>query len=299
MDCFGDRIPRVTEETYEIVQVKAFGDLVIAAAGVRKLPEPARHRVGLLVAPHLRELADALSPCGRVATIPIADDSMPALFDPRPRRAIDRLRSALSLRRALSESASGSTVVMRHLGWTHRFVTGRCKAIALPDADNLYAAYDAFLREVAGGLDEMRPASSERRPRSIAVCPSSRIDSKTLPADVVAALAETCAAADFAVEVLLLEGESFGARDVLATTVVPRRFAALADALASHAAVISADSLPAHLAEYRGTPVFVVAPHPNVYWLPARAFADGSWGVFDDPAGTRCRLERFLADLDP
>jgi ADP-heptose:LPS heptosyltransferase len=76
--------------------------------------------------------------------------------------------------------------------------------------------------------------------------------------------------------------------------VIPRRFDAFADALAGYAAVISGDSLPAHLAEYRGTPAFVASPVHNRYWLPKRAFLGEHWGLIHERAELMVRLRRFL-----
>lgn len=63
--------------------------------------------------------------------------------------------------------------------------------------------------------------------------------------------------------------------------------------------MISADSLPAHLAEYRGTPAFVASPVTNPYWLPSRAFTGRHWGLFDQMPELTARLQRFLDTAPP
>lgn len=284
---------RVAASTFKFVQVKAFGDLTIAAASLRRVPESELGRFGLLISPHLGELVDALAPRCRVETLPITDRSTPAFFDPQKRGVVERMRSAWSLRRSLAGTVAGSTLVMRHLTGRNRFITGVCSAVALPVADNIYAAYDAFFGSLVGDL--VTPAASpSSRVRRLAICPYSRIAAKNIPADVVLAVWEVCARAGYVAELLLLEGELHEHPHVIPATVIPRRFAALGDALASYAGVISADSLPAHLAEYRGTPAFVVSPHPNEYWLPAHAYARNSWGLFRAREDLSRRLTTFL-----
>ncbi|MFM7140746.1 MAG: hypothetical protein ACKO2K_02360 [Alphaproteobacteria bacterium] len=78
----GDASPTIAPATWDIVQTKAFGDLVIAASTLRKLPDGLRERLGLLIGPHLRELADALDPRCGVRILPITGDLARELFDP-------------------------------------------------------------------------------------------------------------------------------------------------------------------------------------------------------------------------
>ena len=46
--------------------------------------------------------------------------------------------------------------------------------------------------------------------------------------------------------------------------------------------IVSADSLPAHIAEYFGINVFVFSPVDNHYWLPKSAFLNGAYAKFDE-----------------
>jgi hypothetical protein len=78
---------------------------------------------------------------------------------------------------------------------------------------------------------------------------------------------------------------------------ISRNFESLASAIRSVDSVISADSLPAHLAEYFGRPVFVASPAPNEYWLPYGCFRQERWGIFHDEAQFGASLDGFLVDL--
>ncbi len=283
----------MTKPTYVLVQVKSYGDLTIAVSALRRVPCHDRERFGLLISPHLSELVAVLAPVCRVETVPLAERVKPAFFDPHRRHLIDRLRSAVSLRRAIAEAAAGATLVMPHLAWKNRFVTGRRAAVALPVADNIYAAYEAFIRGISGELAQVASLPSQRL-RRIGICPTSSSTFKNLPREVIGLVADACARSGHEPELLILEGETHERIDSIPTRIVTRSFAALHDALATYGAVISADSLPAHLSEFCGTPVFVCSPVSNQYWLPPGAFRNRSWGIFDAGEELTNALRQFL-----
>jgi hypothetical protein len=111
-------------------------------------------------------------------------------------------------------------------------------------------------------------------------------------------LARVCIDAGFEPELILLDGEQWdNSRKEFSIRTIKRCFRSLAETLEEYAGVISADSLPAHLAEYRGTPAFVASPVPNSYWLPKRAFEGENWGVIDNPTELISHLQRFLFTL--
>lgn len=283
------------DSTYRIVQIKAYGDLTIAASALGRVPIESQQRVGLVISPHLQELAAVLSPGCAIEVLALTETGIPALFDPTPRWRHDKWWSTIVLRRALARAAPGATLVMRHLGPVHRRILGRRVAIALPDAHNIYEAYDRFLTTALGPFTFATSVVSQAREARIAICPYSRVQSKCLPNAVLEVIAACCRSAGLSAEVILLDGEQAPPARLLPSRVIPRRFGALSDALAASAAVVSADSLPAHLAEYHGTPVFVVSPHANEYWLPSSAFRNGAWGVFGELEALAERLPQFFS----
>lgn len=288
-------VVRGGDSTYHFVQIKAYGDLTIAASAVCRVPLEMRHRIGLVIAPHLRELAAVLAPGGPIEVLRLREQGIPARFDPAPRWRLERWWSTIALRRALAHIAPGATLVMRHLGPVHRRILGRRAAEALPVAPNLYEAYAQFLAATLGPFTAVVPTGSVPRVARVAVCPSSRVPSKCLPDAMVEIVASCCRAAGVSADIILLEGERPPPNGMLPMRIIPRRFDVMGETLASYSAVVSADSFPAHLAEYQGTPVFVVSPRPNEYWLPLSAFRRGAWGVFGAP-DIKDRLLGFLTD---
>ncbi|WP_331692060.1 hypothetical protein [Pandoraea sputorum] len=279
---------------YAFVEVKAFGDLTVTAKTLRNLPEVARERCTIVVAPHLSDLVKVLRPGCAVETLTLSDGRLPAVFDLKSRGLTAGMLSAFSLRRALSGVATGATLVMPRFARRERFIAGARRAVDLPSAENIYLAQEKFVERYLN----MPPAPDGKieRPgkRRIALCPYSRVAAKNVPSELVVELVAACESSGLEIELLLLEGEPHKKSDSLNVRVIPRRFDALAAAMDDYAGVISADSLPAHLAEYCGVPAFVVSPVPNCYWLPAAAFKNNRWGVFGQRPELFARLECFL-----
>ena len=282
-------------QSYAFVELKSFGDLVMAAASLRLLSTADLARCRLVIGPYLQDLSRTLAPPCQVEVLDIPDRNVPALFDIKKRGVAAGIWSALSLRSALSRAAHGTTLVMESQARRERFIAGRRDCLAIPRADNVYLAFEAFMAGTFGTVTAATTlARDPSRPRRIALCPFSRVAAKNIPSEVVVALAQACERTGFEPELLQLEGERFEHPEAPPARVIPRRFDALADALADYAAAISADSLPAHLAEYRGTPAFIISPIENRYWLPKHAFQGDHWGLIPDRDQLMTRLQRFL-----
>lgn len=286
---------------FAFVHVKAFGDITVTAAAMRILPPDAVARCSLLIGPHLTDLVRALAPDCAIETLHLEELGLPPIFDLKKRGLAAGLSSAFSLRKALRVAAPGSVLVMPRPAFREQFIAGRRPVVALPAADNVYRAHERFLRTRLNfeAIQKRMPVvrTSDRR---IAVCPFSRVPAKNVPVALLGDMAAACVRAGFEPEALLLEGEhTLTLPAGLAIRIVPRRFDALANALAAYEGVISADSLPAHLAEYHGTPAFVASPVPNAYWLPPRVFEGQHWGLFNRLQELTERLRRFLETLHP
>jgi len=284
---------------YIFLEVKAFGDLTVTAAVLRTLPQDMLANCSLLVAPHLIDLVAVLRPACAIELLNLSENIQPpALFDIKKRGILAGIQSALSLRRAIAKIPQESILVMHKSTERERFIVGEHQLIILPPAENIYLAYKLFFLQcfsVACAKNDLHKPLINRR---IALCPFSRMASKNLPFDLVVELARICTDSGFELELLLLEGECFDYHlEPIQVRIIPRRFDALADNLQTYAGVISADSLSAHLAEYKGVPVFVVSPLPNRYWLPLGAFRHEFYGIFSQRIELKIRLQHFLVKI--
>ena len=283
------------------VEVKAFGDLTITAASLRRLPADCLARSMLVIGSHLADLCRVLAPPCKVEVIETGCTGVPALFDLKKSGLRRAAVSAFHLRRAVSGSAPGRRLVFECLRRRERFVAGRRDAIAVPGAANIYQAYQSFLESAFCDVS-LAPIEGTSRvqaelPRRVGLFPLSRVATKNCPPPLVAEIARHCLQRGFEPVIVLLEGEDFEAPSGIELVRIPRRFDALATEIARLGAVISTDSLPAHLAGYAGRPVFVVSPVPNEYWFPASVFAHRNWALFSAPDALDERLDSFLSDL--
>lgn len=275
-----------------LVALKGYGDLAIALTSLARLPADRRGGFGLLLAEHLRPLFEAAALPVAMRTIANREPELPAVFNVKRRGYWRAIVSARDLRSSLRRAAGalGTTYLFDRIGARERFIAGRGATMALPPAPNIYLGYEALFDRL--GLRPAAPAAAPPAGARLRVFPGSRVAAKAFPRALVEAVFAIAAAAGIAAELMLLDGESpqLEACDVPIRRV-PRDFAAMLAAVRDSDFVVSADSLPAHLAEFAGRPVFVFSPVPNRFWLPRSAYDDDNWALFDEGAA----LGKFLA----
>jgi hypothetical protein len=133
--------------------------------------------------------------------------------------------------------------------------------------------------------------------RSLGVFSESRLVEKRLKNSTLSIIFDRAASVGLDATLFILEGDVPPEREYHRVVHIPRNFASLAAAINSVDCVVSADSLPAHLAEYFARPVFVALPIPNEYWMPYGCFTAKHWGVFGTPAAFSTSLDGFFAAL--
>lgn len=289
-----------------LVSLKAFGDYVIARTALRQAGSAA-DTVQMFIGAHLNELHEALG--ARAGTQLIEHGAgVPAFFDVRKAGAMSAICSGVRLRKSLRAltSSGNTTLVFDRVGMRERFLAGRAPSIALPASRNVYLAYAQLLGTSPAlpvsselvGTDPTALAQCAERPPRVGIFPGSRIAAKQLPPELIAWLAQTCRAAGADVEVFCLEGEPLAPQSpAYDVSVVPKRFAAMLRAVKSVDRVVSADSMPAHLAEFVARPVFVASPVANTYWLPLSSLEHGRWALFDERVLLDERLNAFVDPL--
>jgi hypothetical protein len=277
----------VSASPYTLMSLKAFGDLVIARTSLASGPPGVR----MAIAEHLLELNNALRPGPPPHIVAHGEHGVPALFDLRRRGVVRGLLSAGRLRQAVRRAgiADDATLVFDRVGTRELFIAGGRRTRALPAQENVYHAY----AELLGGKHGVAAPISGGW-RTAGIFPSSRVAAKNLPIAVVARLLDQCREAGLLPQVFLLDGERSELELAFPNaTIVPRCFEAMAEAVRSAGAVISADSLPAHLAEHWQCPVFVVSPVDNRYWMPLSSYEHDRWALPESLADGR--LTTFLA----
>jgi ADP-heptose:LPS heptosyltransferase len=285
--------------TIAFASAKSFGDFVIAHSVLGRIETCAKYRVRLIACSHLKALNAILPNDVRVTLMDSGEERVPAIFDVKKYGAWAALQSAVSLRRRFQdiERHGDEVLAFDALGIRERFIAGRWP-VASPRARsaNIYETYSRFLSDQDIPTAPPPPANAPAA-RSVGIFPESRLIEKRLGAPTVAAILNLTTRVGLAAKIFMLDGDVSALRGHPKAVTISRDFESLADAIRSVDSVISADSLPAHLAEYFGRPVFVASSAPNEYWLPQGCFRQKRWGVFGDEAQFSASLDKFLAEV--
>jgi hypothetical protein len=269
-----------------IVSIKAFGDFVIAASAlraVRKLPPDCRD-LQLLAGEHLRQLAGALQLEAKVRFIP-SGANYPGAFDVRGGGVLRAALSLWRLRRYFARLPRDWELIFDQAGWRERVLGTGHRHSSFLSAPNIYQAATATLRAAGYQLEE-RPGypvvEGAGARGTVAIFASSRVAHKAIPPNVIGRVVKQLDRAGLRPEVIALAGETLNVPADAPVRRIDRNFGAVITAISGCALVVSADSVPAHLAEYLGVPTYVLSPAPNEYWLPLSSFLTRGWSLFSD-----------------
>ena len=261
-----------------IPMLKAYGDLAIAATALEQVIDG--RPCELLVGSHLLPLASALCMTVPWRPLDLADNDVPAMYDVRRRGRLPALNSVAHVRNRLASARRRSELVFDRTGVREWMLALPRRPVRMPRRENVYLGYHALAGAATIAGHAAPPLSTDP---VIGIFPGSRVAAKNMPAALVTAIAAICEAQGSRSRIVLLDGERPDLqRSHLPHQVVPHSFAAMIAAVAGCDRVISADSLPAHLAERAGRPVFVLSPVPNPFWLPLSAFRRNHHGLFRD-----------------
>jgi hypothetical protein len=284
-------------QSIAVASAKSFGDFVIAHSVLRRVEQTARRRARLVACTHLEALSTVLSADVDITLVNSGEDRVPALFDVKKFGTLAAVRSALTLRQRFQtvERNDNEVLAFEALGVRERFIAGHWPVIGpRTKSPNVYETYAQLFDDHGIRLSTDPPIPPDPI-RSVGVFPESRLVAKRLTASTVALILERAARARVAARVFILEGDESLPSDFPAVARISRNFQSLADAIRSVDSVVSADSLPAHLAEYFVRPVFVASPAPNEYWLPLGCYLNARWASFGDESRLSASLDKFLA----
>ena len=283
------------------VCLKGYGDLVILVASICFFGRLDRGSYRLLLGTHLKDLYSELSFGAEVSYLNLSGE-MPTMYSARTSGMLRALKSLAVVRSEIQSVAHPEeSLFFDRLGLRERAIGLPRSLQTLPKGfDNVYFAYGSHF-----GIDQLvasdmfaRHSRVGRGP--IGVFPISRYRRKNMPESVVKATSESLADHGMRALVILLRGDvlPFEIGSYADVLVVDRSFNGLMGALRSLSAVVSVDSLPAHLSCYLGQPVFVMTPTDNQYYLPPSSYVKGFWARFDEfLRGPRRSWNEFLLHI--
>jgi ADP-heptose:LPS heptosyltransferase len=271
-----------------IVSIKALGDFVMALRSLQGIEASQWPSPQILAAEHLRDFAAAMGALERVKFMDCGTD-YPAAWDFRRRGLFAGVRSIRDLRPRFAALPPDYGLVFDIFSWRERFLATSHRACGLVRAPNIYQAFERTLEGL--GFRSNRPARPAAgpvlKPGVARLYAASRVQAKTIPGAVIERAVRQLAAAGIECEVIALGNEPLQVAASVPVRRIERNFTALLDSIRTSALVVSADSLPAHIADYFGLPTHVISPKENTYWLPAGVFRQAAWSLFADaPAFT-------------
>lgn len=266
-----------------IVNLKAFGDFVIACSAIKRINSGDELELPkIIVGEHVRNLATALQLDHSVHFIGDKNwKDVPAAFDVRKRGAYAAFKSIFEIRHLLKESPAEAHLIFDKLGWRERLIGYGFQLHELSESDgNIYIAYDNFLKSLGFEVD-VNFLCGGSIDRAI-IIPGARMSHRIIPAQVISAYVNELAQRNIQSEIVLLEGEVIDVPANVNLRRIPREFSMLVEAISNSDLVISADSLPSHLSEFLQVPIFVSTPAPKPYWLPKSSYKTSGWATFSD-----------------
>lgn len=258
----------------------AFGDFVVDC----NFMQYAESNDCLLAASYLEPLAEALEYQGRIRFFDMpSNDIPPTVFGARKGTLPGILRSAYLLRKGIKCSVRKNDTInvpvedlrWRSICWPYAMNAVRTKR------QNMYNAYcERF------GVDPTSLLTINlQKPSSILIFPDSRQTVKIIPNSTVALIIAANKSVDISTIVVKIRPPSQQA-ECETNEISIWGLKALVELIKSADAIVSADSLPVHIATYFKRPIFVFTPIPQVSWplLPPSVLIPGFWSGFSEIA---------------
>jgi hypothetical protein len=253
----------------------AFGDFLIDCHFLRRAKS--EHRI--LAASYLRPLAEAIDYQGPLSYFEMpAQGVPPSVFNVRKANLSEIVGSFQRLRAAILAStlpADTITVSHRDIRWRLACAPRRIYALRLPN-ENIYLAYCNRLGLTPQELVVPMPV----RVREVIVFPDSRQPVKQIPESTLRALVDINARAGVRTRIVRVRPPEAGRVEASGECSL-WGLSDLVCAVREAEAIVSADSLPAHLAEYFERPVFILTPQANEPLMPLSVLLHQRWGRFD------------------
>jgi hypothetical protein len=244
----------------------------------------------MLAASHLEPIYRALGRPVEVRWVELTQGGkLPAVYDVRLQGLPAAMRSILDVRRAIRKNvAKDEVLVVEELGARERAMTWPrpCEQIGRT-APNIYCSYARHFASEAGGI---RVGDD---PKQVAIFPDARLPHRVLPDHLLVSIRDECAARGLKVKAVRVgKGTSNSGPDGIPVEWIDG-FDALVSAIRSADIAVSSDSLPGHIAEYFGVPVFVFVPQRKDFWMPGSAFETRGFAMYSDPGALGNWLETY------
>lgn len=282
-----------------IVNLKSFGDMTIAVRAIKMLHDEDASNLSLLLGSHHIDLYRALQPNIHVEFVDLKYHGVPAFYDLRDMGIMKGFYSFVDAYTSLNKHKVNHEVLLFDVvSWREKLLTIGTKSLGLDTSEqNIYRNYRQTFLSIFGRVKD--EVINKGIGKTILILPHGRKTFRSIPTSLVDIMSSLCIANGFEPVVYMLEGETPIACSIPRTINAKRSFIDLRNTIDQSCAVISADSLAAHLTTYLAKPVFVATPYlKTLYWLPPHTQENHYWGLFSETQNLTASLERFLQNLN-
>ena len=288
------------------VFIKGFGDFIIGAYFLKGLSQDNAKNLRILTTPRIAALADVMNLPIPLSILDLPGRDAPALYEIRTKGFLEAIKSGLAIKNAIRDLNSQNPIfgelIFDKISFRERYISKGYKTISLPNnSANIYQAYDNLMRQLNFSVTSANDLSGKLNNSHsdfIGVFPISRSQEKDIPASVLHLLNQLFEREGKKLKIYLFPDQLPRFKDVKNITAIPKDFTTLIKHMRAHRFIISADSLPAHLAHYFNIPVFVLTRKNNHYWLPMESLEKGYYcnfiDILKDTQSSKDKLLKFL-----
>ena len=270
-------------------QMQGFGDLVILANILKKYAITNKN-YNIIMGSYLLELFNGLDLDIKFISLKLKGNDIPPLFNLKKKGLLKGFYNALQIKNLLLESyrKENFSIVfdegtLNLGGLREKFISSSIPTTMMKSKENIYLTYINFLKSVDNFNTYNHNNVKLKNNNMLAIFPTSRQKAKCIPENILETIIKKSIKNGFKPKIFNIKGEEkFQPHLSKYHIILPRNFSNIIKVIKKSSALVSADSLPAHIGEYFDIPTFVLSPIENRYWLPLSTMHQGFWSEFDD-----------------
>jgi len=270
-------------------QMQGFGDLVILA-NVLKKNTITNKKINIIMGSYLLDLFAELDLEVKFVSLKLEGKDIPPLFNLKNKGLLKGFYNALQIKNLLLESYRKENFsiifdegTLNLGGLREKFISSSIPKIMMEKKDNIYLTYINFLKSFDNFNAYNQKKIKLKKDNILAIFPTSRQKEKCIPENILETIIKKSIKNGFKPKIFNIKGEEkFQPHLSKYHIILPRNFSNIINIIKKSSALVSADSLPAHIGEYFDIPTFVLSPIDNRYWLPLSTMQQGFWSKFDD-----------------
>ena len=269
-------------------QMQGYGDLVILANMLKKYTI-SNKKINIIMGSYLFELFTELDLDVKSIFLKLEGNDIPPLFNLKNKGFVKGFYSALQIRSLLLKNYRKDNFsiifdsTLNLCGIRERLISSKIPRVMMKSKNNIYLTYINYIKSIDNFKIYNKDNLKLKKGNLLAIFPTSRQKRKCIPENILEYIIKTSIENGFKPQIFNIKGEDeFQLHLSKYHIVLPKNFSNIINVIKKSKALVSADSLPAHIGEYYDVPTFVLSPIDNGYWLPLSTLKQGFWSKFND-----------------